>query len=301
MRFCLDHVVFSLLCIFAAAAYAEDDIPELQLDRTFMNSPVNKQDKTPIFISAQQIEGKSGNQIEATGEAELRKRGQVISADRMLYLQDSQEVSADGAVRIEQDNNVMWGPHLELDLGNNTGDIKQPEFYLGDNHARGKADNLHLAGRQDYTLRNVSYTTCPADRDDWLLKVSDLEIDRDRQIGTAYHARVEFMGVPILYTPWMDFALNNQRKSGLLSPVFGSTVQGGSEVTLPYYWNLAPNRDATFAPRAMLRRGLLLNNEFRYMEPSYTGEAHLDVLPGDRLTNSTRSLMALTHAQNFGN
>ncbi|MBI5658924.1 MAG: LPS-assembly protein LptD [Nitrosomonadales bacterium] len=298
MPFCPDPAAFSLLCTLAATPYAGEGTLELHLERTFAKSS-DSQDETPIFISARQIEGKGGN-IEATGDAELRKRGQAISADRMLYLRDSKEVFADGAVRIEQDNNLMRGPHLELDLVSNTGDMERPEFYLGDNHARGTADNLHMAGRQNYTLRNVSYTTCPEGRDDWLLKTRELEIDRNSQIGTARDTRVEFMGVPFLYTPWMDFALNSQRKSGFLGPVFGSTVQGGNEVTLPYYWNIAPDRDATLAPRVMLKRGLLLNNEFRYLEPSYAGEAHYDVLPGDRLANRTRTRMALTHSQNLG-
>ncbi len=299
MRFRLNPVVFFLLCSFVPAAYAEDDALMLKLDRTFISSPKNY-DETPVFISAQRLEGKKGNQVEAIGEAELRNRGQAISADHMLYFQSSKDVVADGAVRVEQDGNVIRSPHLQLNLDSNIGVMTQPVFHFGDNHARGDADTLYMKGRQNYILRNVTYTTCPADKDDWLLKVRELEIDRSRQIGVAHSARVEFMGVPILYTPWMDFALSDQRKSGFLGPVFGSTVQGGSELTLPYYWNIAPNRDATLAPRVMTKRGLLLNNELRYMEPAYSGEAHLDVLPGDRLANRTRSRLALTHAQNFG-
>jgi LPS-assembly protein len=299
MSFRPSSVAFFLLCSFAATARAESDTLGLQLDRSFA-SPQNSLDETPVFISAQEIEGKDGNQIEARGEAELRKRGQAITADQMLYLQDSKDVAANGSVHIEQDNNRISGPRLNLNLGSNTGDMEQPEFYLGDNHARGTADKLHMAGKQNYSMDNVTYTTCPADRDDWLLKMRELEIDRNSQIGTAHHARVEFMGVPFLYTPWMDFALNNQRKSGFLGPEFGSTVQGGSEMTLPYYWNIAPNRDATFAPRIMSKRGLLLNNEFRYLEPTYSGEAHYDLLPGDRLADRTRSRLALTHAQRLG-
>lgn len=304
MRFRLNPVVFSLLCFFAPAVYAEADMLILKQDRTLIkppgNNPARNLEETPAFISAQHLVGMKDNDIEAIGDAELRKLGQSISADRLLYMQDSREVVADGSVRVEQDNNVILTPHLELDLDTNIGDMTQPVFQLGDNHARGSAQTMHMEGRQKYLLRNVSYTTCPADDDDWLLKVRELEIDRDRQIGVAHSARVEFMGMPILYTPWMDFALNDQRKSGFLGPVFGSTVQGGSEVTLPYYWNIAPNRDATLSPRVMLKRGLLLNNEFRYLESTYSGEAHLDVLPGDRLTDSTRSRMAVNHSQNFG-
>ena len=107
------------------------------------------------------------------------------------------------------------------------------------------------------------------------------------------------MGVPILYSPWMDFPLSDQRKSGFLAPVLGSTVKGGSELTLPYYWNIAPNRDATIAPRVMTKRGVLLNNEFRYLEPAYAGELHVDVLPDDALASRSRTRLAAKHTQSI--
>ncbi len=305
MRFRLNPVAFSLLCVFAPLAYAgEGDELTLKLDRTFMNAPKNRpgenQEETPIFISAQRIEGKKDTQIEAIGEAELRKRGEVIYADHMLYLLDSKDVSADGAVRIEQGNNVLQGPHLKLNLDTNIGDMTQPAFEFGDTHAHGTADNLHLAGKQEYILRDATYTTCPANQDDWLLKVRELEIDQNSQMGVAHDAHIEFMGVPILYTPWMDFALNSQRKSGFLAPEYGQTSSGGSQLALPYYWNIAPNRDDTFVPQIMAKRGIMLNNEFRYLEPTYSGIANLDVLPGDHLYGNTRSLLTLTHKENFG-
>jgi len=183
----------------------------------------------------------------------------------------------------------------------NIGDMTQPVFQFGDIHAHGSAENLHLAGKQEYILYDATYTTCPADQDDWLLKVRELEIDQNTQMGTAHNAQIDFMGVPILYTPWMDFPLNGQRKSGFLAPGYGSTVSGGSQLTLPYYWNIAPNLDDTFAPGIIQKRGMMLNNEFRYLEPTYAGVANLDVLPNDRLTGSTRSLLTVIHTQNFGN
>ncbi|MDD5179660.1 MAG: LPS-assembly protein LptD [Gallionellaceae bacterium] len=264
-----------------------------------MNLPEDSEG-IPVFISAQRMEGVNEKQVEAIGEAELRKRGQSISADRLLFMQDSKDLFADGAVRMEQAGNVMQGPHLKLNLDTNVGDMTQPVFHLGGNNARGNADNAHMEGKTNSTLRNVTYTTCPAGKDDWLLKMSTLEIDRNRQIGTAHNAHVEFMDVPILYTPWMDFPLNDQRKSGFLSPEFGSTVKSGSEVTLPYYLNIAPNLDATLEPRVMVKRGLLLGNELRYLEPTYSGEAHLDVLPADRIASRTRSRMTLMHVQDMG-
>ncbi|MBI1174205.1 MAG: LPS assembly protein LptD [Sideroxydans sp.] len=299
MRFRLSPVAISVLCAFAPAAYGADEPLILKLDRTFNVMP-DTPDATPAFINARHIEGKKESQIVATGDAELRKHGQAIFADRLVYMQNTKEVIADGSVRVEQGGDVMSGPHLELNMDTSIGDMTQPVFHLGANDARGNADSMHMEGRKNYTLHNVAYTSCPAGNDDWLLKMSRLDIDRETQVGAAHDAYVEFKGVPILYTPWMDFALNDNRKTGFLGPVFGGTTTGGSEVTLPFYWNIAPNRDATIAPRVMTKRGLLLSNEFRYLEPNYAGEAHVDVLPGDRLANRTRSYLALKHAQNLG-
>ena len=299
MHFRLNLVAFSLLYAFMPVVYAEGEVLLLKLDRTFMNLPKGDEE-TPAFISAQYVEGQTENQIVASGEVEVRKRGQAIFADRVVYQQLSKELVADGAVRVEQNGIKMQGPHVKLNLDTNIGDMTKPTFQLAANNSRGSADILHMEGRQKYTVQNVAYTICPIGNDDWMLKASQLEIDSDRQVGTARNARVEFLGVPILYMPWMDFSLSDKRQSGFLGPVFGSTARSGTEVTLPYYWNIAPNRDATIAPRAMVKRGLMLNNELRYIDTNYAGEAHLDILPNDALTDSTRLRTSLKHVQNLG-
>lgn len=299
MHFRLNLVAFSLLYAFMPVVYAKGEVLLLKLDRTFMNLPKGDEE-TPAFISAQRVEGQTENQIVASGEVEVRKRGQAIFADRVVYQQLSKELIADGAVRVEQNGIKMQGPHVKLNLDTNIGDMTKPTFQLAANNSRGSADILLMEGRQKYTVQNVAYTICPIGNDDWMLKASQLEIDNGRQVGVARNARVEFLGVPILYMPWMDFSLSDKRQSGFLGPVFGSTARSGTEVTLPFYWNIAPNRDATIAPRAMVKRGLMLNNELRYMDKNYAGEAHLDILPNDALTDSTRLRTSLKHVQNLG-
>ena len=296
MRFRLKPIAFTLLCTFAHPASANVELLALRMDKTFMAMAEPEQD-APTFVEADHLTGKKEDQIEATGNAILRKRGQSIRADRLLYFQETQDLDAQGSVVLVQDGNTMSGPHLKLNLDTDIGTMEQPVFYLVENDGRGSADMLHIHDKQHYTLDNATYTTCPVDNQDWLLKMRGLEIDRDEQIGTAHHAWVEFMGVPILYSPWMDFPLNDQRKSGFLAPIFGSTTKGGKEVTLPYYWNIAPNRDATIAPRVITKRGMLLNNEFRYLEPNYAGELHLDIMSDDKLANRSRTHMSMQHTQ----
>jgi LPS-assembly protein len=296
MRFRFNYLFILLLLCFVRPAYAGEGLPDL---RTAQNPPAmadTSQEGTAV-IEADSVVGKTEDQIEASGDATVRQGGESIRADRLLFKKSSHEIDAQGAVILEQDGNTMSGPHLQFNMDTNAGAMEQPRFYLKENDARGSADALYILDRQHYRLDNATYTTCPAGNQDWQVKMGLLEIDRDRQVGIAHSALVEFKGVPILYSPWMDFPLSDQRKSGFLAPIFGGTVTGGSELTLPYYWNIAPNFDATIAPRAMTKRGLMLNNEFRYLESRYGGELHVDVLPNDAIAKRSRTLFSLNHNQ----
>jgi len=299
MRFHRYPAIFFLLYVFTPTALAAEGLPQSAPSIT-LNSPTNKDDKEPAYISAQQLKGVQGEQLEATGAVELRQGKQAIFADHLTFTPTTNELTADGAVRIEQPGTIIEGSALKLNLDKNVGDMTQPTFQFTDIKSRGSADNFHMLDRQTYLLHNVSYTTCPAGNDDWLLRLGKLEIDRGREVGTAQHARVEFMGVPILYTPWMDFPLGDRRKSGFLAPIPGRTLKNGNELTLPYYWNIAPNRDATFTPRAMSQRGTLLSNDFRYLEPTFSGKMDVDGLQGDRQTHTNRLRAALQHNHHLG-
>ena len=296
MRFRFNYPFVLLLFCFAHRSYAGESLPDSRADK---NPPVMAEtgQEGIAVIEADRLAGKTEDQIEATGDATLSQGGQSIRADSLIFKQSTREVDAQGAVRLEQDGNTMSGPRLRFNMDTSVGTMEQPYFYLKENDARGSADVLHIQDRQHYSLDSATYTTCPAGNQDWQMKMGLLEIDRNRQIGVAHGASVEFKGVPILYSPWMDFPLNGQRKSGFLAPIFGGTVKGGSEVTLPYYWNIAPNFDATVAPREMTKRGLMLNNEFRYLEPGYGGELHVDVLPNDAIANRSRARFMLNHNQ----
>ncbi|MFZ5523203.1 MAG: LPS-assembly protein LptD [Pseudomonadota bacterium] len=325
MRFRHHFIVMYLLCTFAHHPVANAELLRQGRDQTLPAAAVPAQEQ-PAVVEADRLEGKKGKQLEASGNALLRKGDQTIRADRLLYFQDThdihaqgsvllrkgdqsirtdrlwyfedtREVDAQGSVELEQNGSKMSGPHLRLNLDTGIGTMEEPEFFLPENDGRGAAEVVHIQDKKHFILDKASYTTCPADNQAWMLKMNELEIDKSRQVGIAHHAWIEFKDVPILYSPWMDFPLNDQRKSGFLAPIFGGTVKGGSELTLPYYWNIAANHDATIAPRFMLKRGLMLNNEFRYLEANYGGEVNVDVLPNDLLAKRSRNRFSLKHHQ----
>ena len=161
--------------------------------------------------------------------------------------------------------------------------------------ASGKADRMEFMGENRKRLTNATYSTCSADDPDWYARAAVIDLDYDREVGEARDATVVFKGVPLFYSPWISFSLNNKRKSGLLAPTFGMSSKTGLEFTLPYYWDIAPNMDATIAPRLMAKRGLQLNTDFRYLNYDYNGLARLEWLPNDRLADKSRYGYSILH------
>ncbi len=302
MRFRFFLVFFSILCIYSQAGMAEDASLPKDSVRPLKKSPpppANRKE-APTVITSDKLEAKQGQVLEATGNAEIRKSDQFIQADHLLFYQDTNELSADGSVRVEQPGTYLTGPSFKMNLNTNTGEMVQPVFTFSDTDLRGSAEVMHIESKQKYNFEQGIYTSCPVGNDDWLLKMGELDLDRNTQIGTAYNARIEFMGVPILYTPWMDFPLNDQRRSGMLGPVLGNTNTGGKELTVPFYWNIASNYDATFSPKIIEKRGTLYDNEFRYMGNSYSGVYGYSQLSKDKLTQQDRTYSSLAHNQNLG-
>jgi LPS-assembly protein len=166
--------------------------------------------------------------------------------------------------------------------------------------ARADAKNILFEGQNTKRLKEARYTTCEAGNNDWYIKAKDLEINDYTESGVAKNAYIEFKGMPILYTPWISFSFNNQRKSGFLAPTYGTTSKSGFELTLPFYWNIAPNMDATFGTRALSKRGVQLQGEFRYLEENFSGVDHLEYLPSDSLSGENRYYINLKHQQNLG-
>jgi LPS-assembly protein len=168
--------------------------------------------------------------------------------------------------------------------------------------ARGEAERIDFEGENQVRITSGTYTTCKPGNDGWYVAASDLKLDYDRQVAEGKDGKVYFLGVPILYSPWLSFSLNNERKSGFLSPTFGSSTKSGLELTLPYYWNIAPDMDATISPRVLSKRGTQINTEFRYLDPTYRGVARVEVLPGDKARDGeNRYGMSLVHTKDFHN
>ncbi len=274
---------------------------KLKLQRSFLLPWRQSKEARPGFLIADRVEGTANGETIAEGNAELRRALQVIDADWMKYTADDDTLLAHGNVKVTRINgDEMTGPEMKLKLDTHTGYFDNPEYRLGKYTAHGKADHIDFKGDDHYLLKVASFTTCPVNQESWVLLARDLELDYTRDVGIAHGMRVLFYGVPILAAPWADFSLSNKRKTGFLSPSFGTTGKSGLEATLPFYWNIAPNMDATIATRIMQKRGNQFNSEFRYLEPDFRGEAHVEYLPNDLIKGEDRYFLSLLHSQNFG-
>jgi len=290
----------------------------------------------PTIVTARRMEGVNDVESIAEGDAVLERGGDSLQAARIVYRQADDEVEATGDVRLVSPDSLITGPRLRMRLEESTGEFETPTYTIRhmpspvpepamtmsglpaiDADGRvlatsgrmiqpppvtgsGAAERLEFQGENRYRLEQASYSTCAPGQRDWEIDVDTLDLDYGTEIGKARSATVRFMDFPVMYLPWMSFALSNQRKSGFLSPTVGSTTKSGLEITAPWYWNIAPNMDATITPRIMSRRGLQFNTEFRYLDYGYHGIARVEYLPDDKQANRDRYGYAFLHKQRFG-
>jgi LPS-assembly protein len=285
---------FALIVLLLTASSAAADSLVLKKDVELKGSAAAGK-AGPLYLAADRIESTAPNIIEASGRVEARQAGQNFFADWLRYDAALNEVQARGQVRLEQPALLVAGDSLKLNLNDYSGEFTRPVYQFTTQPGRGDAERIDFIDESRFNLQDATYTTCPVDNDDWFLKVRDLDIDKTRNVGTAHNASLHFLGVPILYTPWMDFALNNERKTGVLAPTIGTTERSGLDILVPYYLNLAPNYDATLYPRLLSKRGVQLGGEFRYLLDKAYGENRLEYLPNDSEADRTRWSVALNN------
>jgi LPS-assembly protein len=293
---CLTLVV---ACACALPAAADEGVP-LRLDRRLAPPPPRVERDAVRFLSADRITGDATRTVTATGSVALRQRGAVITADRVEYSAETDTAVATGTVRLDRAGDTATGPRLVYRIAEGTGEMERPVFDIPKREdrrsaSRGSAERALLEGESMSRLLGAEYTTCPVPRDDWVLRVQELELDGERQVGTAWNSSVWFLGVPILYSPWLNFPTNNERKTGFLAPTLGSSGQSGFEFAQPWYWNIAPNQDATITPKIFSKRGLQLGAEYRYLRPGYSGQADVEFLPNDHIAEQDRYFLGFRH------
>ncbi len=299
-----------MLCLLAAALPGRGQSPAPQVDTGLQLVPSRalndaitpaQRDRAPVFVLGDRLQATNERETVVEGHAQLRKPGTVIQADRLEYNQVEDRAKAIGNVRINRGGNVYAGPALELRVEAFEGYFEQPSYQFLPNDAHGKAERADFLDATHAVVHKATYTTCkrlpgPDWMPAWILRATSIELDTEEDVGIAHGGVLSFQGLPILPVPAISFPLSEKRKSGLLPLTVGVDSLNGTEISVPYYWNIAPNRDATITPTNMSLRGVDVGVEFRYLEPVSNGVLRANYMSADQLRHSDRWGVAMTQS-----
>jgi LPS-assembly protein len=246
-----------------------------------------------IHLQGQRLTVRPDLDVVMEGDAQIRKPGVSIQAGRLAYDQSRDVVEATGEVRLSRSGSLLTGQRLNLQLDSFQGVMAQPRFELYTSGAYGQAAQLEFLDDSRATVQQATYTTCrrtpgPEWLPDWVLRANRLHLDEEESTVAAEGVQLRFQDWPVLAVPSITFPMSTERKSGWLPPVVGITSNNGLELAQPYYFDIAPNRDATVTTHLMSKRGVAVDTEFRYLENDYRGQARLNLMPTDSLRDRLR-------------
>ena len=255
--------------------------------------PGGKANTPPTFVFGDRISGRPNLETVLDGNAELRRGGKALHADRIEFYQPDDTLKARGKVRINSDGNQFSGTELTIKLDTFEGVFEQPSYRFLSNGGNGTAARIDFVNDKVLIARQASFSTCERSNEAswtpaWVITGSSFKFDQVAQTGVAEGAVLRFKDVPILAFPSLSFPLSEKRKSGLLPPTFNVDSVSGLMVEQPYYFNIAPNRDATLTPIVMSRRGIGLGGEYRFLERDYVGRLRANYMANDKLRDADR-------------
>ena len=276
-----------------------EDCPEPVELQSAPTSPVSATDaQSDIQLEMDSFEATRDGLWNLQGDVGIKQGEREIKTSDATYDPEKQTFSTRSGVTYSDPGMKVQGTGADFDP---TGSVtfEGAQFELPAQPARGSAARIHANQDGELNLDDVRYTTCPVGNDDWILKASDIDISQKAGMGTGRNVRLDFKGVPILYTPFISFPVSDQRKTGFLFPSFGTSSRSGTEIGVPWYWNIAPEYDATFLPTWYSKRGARLDSEFRYLSPFGRGILTADYLPDDQQYGDSRLLAHFVDQSDF--
>ena len=271
-------------------------LPDRQLDFP----AIRDREPATTALQADRAISQDNERYELSGAVVVQRGDQRLAADHILFDDREQRLDARGQVLLDEPGLHLEAEQAWLRLDTEEGEIEPVSYLLYPAHARGTAGTLFLEGPERKRLQDATYTTCAEGSDAWRLRASQVRLRQDEGMGSARHARLEVGNIPVFYTPYLSFPIDDRRRSGFLTPGFGRSDRGGFDLRLPYYWNIAANRDATLVPRYLERRGLMLDTEWRYLNRRSQGQLDLAVLPGDDVFGNDRHRLSFRHQGTLG-
>jgi len=229
------------------------------------------------------------------GNVEINRADQHSLSHVANYDSVSETLDLNGDVFYNEDELALYGHSASIKLASDQSKLRDAQFISPAGHFRGSSKVVYRDSKTFSRYKDAAYTSCRPGNQDWVLHADQLKLNDVEGKGAVKNAWLEFKGVPVFYTPYLSFPTDNRRTTGFLTPSLHYTQQGGVGLYTPYYWNIAPNYDATFSPRYLASRGLLLGVNFRYLTEMTKGGVKFEYLPNDKQLNKSRYLGAITN------
>jgi len=233
------------------------------------------------------------------GNVNIIRADQNVQSDRASYNTVSDTMDAQGHVFYNENEISLYSETALLNLSTDEARLREALFISPSGPIRGSADVVYRDSKFLTRYSNAAFTSCRPGNQDWIVHAERLKMNQKTGKAAAKHAWLEFKGLPVLYTPYISFPLDDRRLSGLLPPTFGANDKNGIDFSIPYYWNIAPNYDLTVWPRYMSKRGGMLGGEFRYLTEMTSGSLGLEYLPYDTLRKEARFSGTLKNKTRF--
>lgn len=259
-------------------------------DRPLVQGETNE---LPVTINADNAKGNYPDDAVFTGNVDIAQGNSRLQADEVQLHQKQAEgqpepvrtVDALGNVHYDDNQVILKGPKGWSNLNTKDTNIWEGDYQMVGRQGRGKADLMKQRGENRYTiLENGSFTSCLPGTDTWSVVGSEVIHDREEQVAEIWNARFKLGPVPVFYSPYLQLPVGDKRRSGFLIPNAKYSTNNYFEFYLPYYWNIAPNMDATITPHYMHRRGgIMWENEFRYLTQAGAGLMEFDYLNSDKV------------------
>jgi len=283
----LNPLLFLALTLSAHVSPAETiDTPACQPDITDLTPLSNTKQKTTI--SADNSSLKNGL-FSLQGHVLIQYADQNLKADQVRYNSLTGDIDLTGNISLSQPAIIVKASRGHANTLRQTAELNQIEFQLKNLPGRGSANLVTLPNKHSAILHQITYTTCSKQKKDWVLKADQIKLNHTDEVGEARQATLWFKGIPLLYLPRMSFPIGDKRKTGFLAPSLSQSTSSGTDINVPWYWNIAPPLDATFNLRHMSRRGPQISAELRHLDKKGQGKLKLEYL-NDSLTNTDRYL-----------
>ena len=247
----------------------------------------------PVTINADHAKGNYPDDAVFTGNVDINQGNSRLQADEVQLHQKQPEgqtapvrtVDALGNVHYDDNQVILKGPKAWSNLNTKDTNVWEGDYQMVGRQGRGTADLMKQRGENRYTiLENGTFTSCLPGSNTWSVVGSEVIQDREEEVAEIWNARFKVGPVPVFYSPYLQLPIGDKRRSGFLIPNARYSTKNYFEFYLPYYWNIAPNMDATITPHYMHRRGgIMWENEFRYLTKAGAGLMELDYLPSDKV------------------